>query len=240
MPTQTHFQLILDGRQIILSVIGLAALSRVWGSNAAVAAMVFIPVMLYIRNDYQNYLDLGPGGLPPNLVGYIAITAARLWALRDPFTAPEPEVGSKPSRGILPSQALPLRRGPKPRVAGIVPHRQIEQRGSPECFRALHDMMKKLSLRDPGRFTSGISFIERHGMALFARRPINAKFDGEVCHIHDADYSMHMALHPDDSREVLQKGWGQRHPLAWKWGFIRSPVPADFVLVYAPRGKSDQ
>jgi len=46
---------------------------------------------------------------------------------------------------------------------------------------------------------------------------------------------MHMNLHPDDIKEVLEKGWGQRHPMAWK-GWVRSPVPTTFTMIYAPRG----
>jgi len=52
-----------------------------------------------------------------------------------------------------------------------------------------------------------------------------------------------MNLHPEDIEEVLGKGWGERHPLAWEegrdkcGGWLRSPVPGTFVMVYAPRGK---
>lgn len=50
---------------------------------------------------------------------------------------------------------------------------------------------------------------------------------------------MHMNLHPDDIKEILQKGWGQRHPMAWSEpSWVRSPIPSTFVLVYAPRGKT--
>lgn len=62
-----------------------------------------------------------------------------------------------------------------------------------------------------------------------------------------------MNLHPDDIAEVLAKGWGQRHPMAWgkspqqyaKAGKgwlpasmrVRSPLPETFVLIYSPRGE---
>lgn len=49
---------------------------------------------------------------------------------------------------------------------------------------------------------------------------------------------MHMNLHPDDIKELLLKGWGQRHPMAYK-GFLRMPVPAEFVMVYAPRTRDE-
>ncbi|CRK22207.1 hypothetical protein BN1708_017932, partial [Verticillium longisporum] len=76
---------------------------------------------------------------------------------------------------------------------------------------------------------------EKHGLGLFARHPVNVTCNGEVCHVHDSDHSLHMTLHPDDIAEVLRKGWGQRHPLARKGWFGAMPVPEEFLMVYAPR-----
>jgi hypothetical protein len=45
---------------------------------------------------------------------------------------------------------------------------------------------------------------------------------------------MHMNLHPDDAKVVLEKGWGERHPLA-KGGWMKKYVPREFIMVYAPR-----
>jgi hypothetical protein len=83
------------------------------------------------------------------------------------------------------------------------------------------------------------SCFEKHGLGLFARHPVNKTCQGEIFHVHPSDHSMHMNLHPDDIKEVLEKGWGQRHPLARKgWWFLGAmPVPEDFVMIYAPRGE---
>lgn len=43
-----------------------------------------------------------------------------------------------------------------------------------------------------------------------------------------------MTLHPADAKIVLERGWGERHPLA-RGGWCRRFVPKEFVLVYAPR-----
>lgn len=73
-----------------------------------------------------------------------------------------------------------------------------------------------------------------------------------------------MSLHPSDVAEILDKGWGQRHPLAGRgpgvvigqlgkrlWGYARwlgwkrrggegrAIVPGGFVLVYAPRNEEE-
>jgi hypothetical protein len=109
--------------------------------------------------------------------------------------------------------------------------------------------MSRLSATQAARFGIATSCIEKHGFALFSRHPVNVCGNGEVCHLHNSDRSMHMNLHPDDIAEVLAKGWGQRHPMAWgkrnreatgrarAWMMPRSPLPETFVLIYAPRGE---
>jgi len=47
-----------------------------------------------------------------------------------------------------------------------------------------------------------------------------------------------MNLHPDDAKIVLQKGWGERHPLA-KGGWMAKYVPREFVMIYAPRNETE-
>lgn len=49
---------------------------------------------------------------------------------------------------------------------------------------------------------------------------------------------MHLNLHPDDAKIVLEKGWGERHPLA-KGGWMTQYVPRTFVMVYAPRDRGE-
>ncbi|ROW11609.1 hypothetical protein VMCG_01336 [Cytospora schulzeri] len=221
-----------------------------------------VPLLLLIRNDYQNFLRLGPGGTPPTLAGYARLAWFRLFIIRDPFSPPRPRknnnnktggaaVASRPAEGILPKQDLPYRPGPRPTVAGLAPQRQLDQHGAAAAFAALKEALSRLASRQPGRFGTATSCIEKHGFALFARHPVNVCGNGEVCHIHNSDRSMHMNLHPDDIAEVLAKGWGQRHPMAWgrggaggggagtSWMTPRSPLPETFVLVYAPRDESD-
>ena len=47
-----------------------------------------------------------------------------------------------------------------------------------------------------------------------------------------------MNLHPDDAKVVLEKGWGQRHPLA-RGGWLGRYVPREFIMVYAPRDSTE-
>lgn len=239
------------------------------------ASLALIPILLFIRNDYRNYLALGPGGTPSTFSGYCRISWFRLWAIRDPFSPPAPSMLDRrggrrgkgdgagslavPARGILVptsgvdssltsdsgnpgnsfrTSPLPYRPGPRPVVAGIAPQRQVDQRGTLPCYRALRSALERAAARHPSKLGTARSCLEKHGLGLFALHPVNVTCNGEICHVHDSDRSLHMNLHPDDIREVLLKGWGQRHPLAsdaW-WGPM--PVRKEFVMVYAPRGRS--
>ncbi|KAF3764807.1 hypothetical protein M406DRAFT_340336 [Cryphonectria parasitica EP155] len=214
------------------------------------SCILAVPLLFLIRNDYQNFLRLGPGGTPPTLAGYARLAWFRLFALRDPFSPPPRRVAatttiSRPAAGVLTPQNLPYRSGPRPTVAGLAPQRQLNQHGSPTTIASLRAALTRLAKLHPSRFGTATSCIEKHGFALFARHPVSEHVcgNGEVCHIHSSDRSMHMNLHPDDIAEVLAKGWAERHPLAFgahrKWWEPRSPLPETFVLVYSPRDESD-
>lgn len=84
----------------------------------------------------------------------------------------------------------------------------------------------------------GTSCFEKHGTGLFSLAPIVRTCRGEVCHLHPSDGSMHLCLHPADAKVVLERGWGERHPLA-QGGWMRRFVPKEFVMVYAPRSEED-
>ncbi|PWY89727.1 hypothetical protein BO70DRAFT_392941 [Aspergillus heteromorphus CBS 117.55] len=65
--------------------------------------------------------------------------------------------------------------------------------------------------------------------------------NGEVCHAHPSDGSLHLTLHPADVKLVIERGWAQRHPLtreSWWWCYMRT-VPTGFVMVYAPRNEAE-
>ena len=45
-------------------------------------------------------------------------------------------------------------------------------------------------------------------------------------------------MHPADANLMIEKGWGERHPLA-RGGWCRRFVPREFVLIYAPREEAE-
>ncbi|KAK6227185.1 hypothetical protein QIS74_00740 [Colletotrichum tabaci] len=238
---QEPISITLNGPAIFTLSMTLALIIHFLEPRIAECLLLFVPILLLVRNDYHNFLGLGPGGTPATFQGYIRIAWLRLWALRDPFTAPEPDPNRLPKRGILlqadglHSRLLPYRPGPRPQVAGIAPQRQLDQHGTVPHYHALRRTLERLAAGNPARFGTARSCLEKHGLGLFARHPVNVTCNGEVCHVHDSDHSLHMNLHPEDIREVLGKGWGQRHPLAWKGRLLRMPVPEEFIMVYAPR-----
>ncbi|KAI5466383.1 hypothetical protein BGZ63DRAFT_502327 [Mariannaea sp. PMI_226] len=234
---QEPISVTLDGPTLFLSALTLILLIHFLEPYHAQLLVSLVPIVLLVHNDYQNFLNLGPGGSSPTFRGYMIITWFRLWCLRDPFTAPKPDPSRVPTSGILSRHNLPYRTGPLPVVAGIAPQRQLDQHGSRHCYRALRRAMTGLANRYPEKFSAGTSCLEKHGLALFARHPLQTNCQGEIFHLHDSDHSMHMCLHPDDIKEVLAKGWGQRHPLSRKSPFVKTPVTPYFVMIYAPRGK---
>ncbi|KAL3420739.1 hypothetical protein PVAG01_07184 [Phlyctema vagabunda] len=233
-------QINLTGTALLGAIALLAAMNLLLQQFWACALVIVAPIPIIIYNDYINFISLGPGGTPPTLAGWLKITYLRFFALSNPY-APATFAGplNPPSGYYKGSSAwLPKRTGPRPTIAGIAPHRQIDQPGDAEMYQRLRWSIEDLATRRPDLVITDTSCFEKKGLALFAREPINATCRGEICHVHHSDRSLHMNLHPDDARLVLENGWGERHPLA-KGGWLRRYVPREFVMVYAPRNESE-
>ncbi|GIJ83861.1 hypothetical protein Asppvi_002692 [Aspergillus pseudoviridinutans] len=216
----------------------------------------------YIRKDYHAFLALGPGGIPSTPTGYARICILRLFTVRDPLCPPSIPPSLHPKRGQLPA-SLPVRPGPRPTVAGIAPHRQTTQRASKTMYATLSNRIHDLVNAHPGSLHAATSCFEKHSTGIFcvgAGGPAVSALaqslpsgqvhrltcDGEVCHSHPSDGSLHLMLHPADVRVVLEKGWGERHPLAWDdggdgwcWWWWAKSVPPGFVMIYAPRDERE-
>ncbi|KAI5866870.1 hypothetical protein GGS23DRAFT_552484 [Durotheca rogersii] len=231
---QDPLSVTLDG-SAIFAVSALLIVGTYLMQPPSVALTIgLITGLLFIQNDYQNYLKLGPGGTPATFSGYVRISWLKLWACRDPFHPLPADPDVQPTAGILHRKPLPCRGGLRPDVVGIAPQRQVNQPGSRECYLALRRTLELHGERNTSEVGVGTSCFEKHGLSLFARYPFNKTCQGEICHVHDSDYSMHLSLHPDDVKEVIEKGWGQRHPLTSQC-LLTMPVPKQFTMVYAPR-----
>ena len=179
-------QITLDGPSIALTIFGLIAAIQFFKPSVTCIIVTLLPLPWIIYNDFQNFLLLGPGGTPPTFAGYLRITYLRLFALPDPYTIGRPSHGIYPSVGLHKGSAtwLPFRQGLRPTVAGIAPHRQLDQPGCRNMDKTLRTTLNNLAKTHPDFFTVGQSCFEKKGLALFARRPINATCRGEICHVH--------------------------------------------------------
>lgn len=198
-----------------------------------------LPYLLHhIHADYRAFKSLGPGGTPQTPLGYLRIKLLSLFALRDPRTPAAIPPTLVPQAGQL--RSLAARAGPRPCVVGIAPHRQTTQRAPAGVFGALGAAMDALAADPARRLVTGTSCFEKHGPGLFSAAPAtrSANCAGEVCHAHPSDGSLHLTLHPADARLVIERGWGERHPLA-RGGWLSRFVPGGFVMVYAPRDERE-
>jgi hypothetical protein len=198
---------------------------------------VFTILFRTIARDYRAFVSLGPGGTPSNPAGYLRIKFLSLFALQDPYKPVPVPLHFKQQSGHLSSGTkLAARSGERPMVRGIAPHRQTNQKAPAEAFALLRTAIVELAAANASFLVQKTSCLEKHGPGLFVRVPLHCTphCNGEVCHAHPSDGSMHLTLHPADAAIVLAAGWGERHPLG-SGGWLRRFVPAGFIMVYAPR-----
>ncbi|KAI9779121.1 MAG: hypothetical protein M1816_003744 [Peltula sp. TS41687] len=214
--------------------------------NPILLLFLLLPALLtlshYIYKDYQFFLSLGAGGTPSTVRGWLWITFLRLFAHRDPYSPSTLRSHPAQPKGYFQTTqgTLPSRPGPRPTVAGIAPQRQLTQQGTQEIFSLLSAAILGVATANAETLTVDTSCFEKHSTGLFSRDPIQHSCDGEICHVHPSDGSLHLTLHPDDIRVLLLTGWGQRHPLArGEWLKRLTRIPPGFVMVYAPRDKGE-
>ena len=149
--------------------------------------------------DFRAFMALGPGGTPKTFPGYLRVSYLRLFTISDPFQPPPLAETVFPTNGYL--RQLPQRPGPRPTVAGIAPHRQLNQKCTPELHHVLRGGLHKLAAACPSLIRKGSSCFEKHGLALFlyactqSAPPGEAhpglshlnptcQDTGEICHLH--------------------------------------------------------
>jgi hypothetical protein len=230
----------LTGPNLVLAILAIIISIQIFHPSLTCTLIALSSISWIIHNDYENFVSLGPGGTPSTFQGYLRITCLRLFALNNPYKPAPCSEQINPKTGYCGGVSgwLPDRKGPRPKVAGIAPQRQIDQPGCPKMYQELRARLETTAKLKPDLVQKGSSCFEKHGLALFAQNPINITCQGEICHVHDSDRSMHLNLHPDDARVVLEKGWGERHPLS-RGGWMKAFVPSEFLMVYAPRDRTE-
>ena len=210
--------------------------------------------------DYRFFLSIGPGGVPANKTGYLRICLLQLIARskNNVLVPPKAPVDSRFRPYFKHLEALPQRNSPRPRTAGLVPHRQITQKGSNQDIFDLTTALREFVRKNPTTVQEGRSCFEKHSLGLFLTPSLadytlfNAKNNNnsnytkphvvrnptcgvppEIAHMHDSEGSLHLTLHPQDAAVVIKQGWGERHPLAGRW------LLDGFMLIYAPKGEEE-
>jgi len=238
-PTQHNvLQITLTGPALIGTIIVVIISVQLFHPSLTCTLIALALICWVIHNDYDNFLLLGPGGTPSTFLGYLKIAFLRMFALKNPYEPLSCSSDIYPKVGYLDSLSFPQRRGPRPQIAGIAPQRQINQRGCPVAYKALLEALESAATQNPEKLHTGISCFEKKGLSLFSKYPINTTCKGEIVHVHNSDRSMHINMHPDDAKLVIEKGWGERHPLA-RGGWFKQYVPREFMMIYAPRNRAE-
>ncbi len=129
---------------------------------------------------------------------------------------------------------LPTRAGDRPRTTNTNPHTQLTQQ--PEDLAHIEHLMSwAFTLGHIERKPSAISVPGAIAMCMEEEHTCdscNAFMIGtEFAHFHPhPDYSMHLGLPKESAEVIIEKGWGEWHPLI-KRGFL----PPNIIMMYAPR-----
>jgi hypothetical protein len=195
--------------------------------------------------EFQHWLALGEGGLPHTLEGFRTLQTLNR-KLRNPLDSSRIAglVGQQGDLATL--RNLPGRTGTRPTIAPFaIPHRQLDQHNGPAVREQQRAMFDEVVEQERLFVHYEKSYFEKHNDAVFLNDKeqgnatvVNATH-GEVGHMHPADGSMHFSLSPSDTKEVLEKGWGELHGLAGQVYGGNQALPATYTMVYSPRTESE-
>ncbi|KAL2433763.1 hypothetical protein ABEF94_010482 [Exophiala dermatitidis] len=207
-------------------------------------------ILGYLRLDIATFLNSKQGKYLLSRFERIHEQVLKIVSVSDPTTAPSTPSGIS-TRGYL--ETLPVRMGSRPSVSGISHPKQTTQvpcslkEGG--LLDRLRDIITAIPAMYPGTTYLGSSTFEAGGsVSLFARqRAFNeTRYHGEIVSADCAGGLVQLTLHPDDVRTVIEKGWGQRHPLSTRLALWLAmdeakagSTPQARVVVYAPRSPAE-
>ncbi len=186
--------------------------------------------------DYRDWVALGPGGIPHTLEGYREVK--RLGSMmKNPLDVSRiaGDIG-KPGdvKGL---SDLPRREGSKPGIAPFaVPHRQVNQHNDTITRNRQKQIFDDQVANKNNNLIYKMSYLERNSPGIFLKDSASGNqtvvpvSHAEIGHIHPTDGSMHIILSPSDTKEVIEKGWGELHGLAGD-----GPAFKTYMMIYSPR-----
>ena len=133
---------------------------------------------------------------------------------------------------------LPIREGTRPQTTPSNPHQQLNQQPVDTTY--IEELMQwAFTFNDITRRASAISVAGSIALWMnddHACTKCNAFMVGtEFAHFHPhPDYSMHLGLTKKDAELVIEKGWGEWHPM-----IKRGILPPNMIMLYAPRNKGE-
>jgi hypothetical protein len=131
---------------------------------------------------------------------------------------------------------LPTREGQRPKTGDHVPHLQLSDTSPPEFVVELMDWAVN-NLPDVREEPTRISVSSTR--ALWLDESVSVAHDDsfmppagsrEFAHVH-ADGSMHLCMSDDAVREIVEKSWGEPHPM--------KDEGVNEVLCYAPKNREE-
>ncbi|PTB44884.1 uncharacterized protein TrAFT101_000354 [Trichoderma asperellum] len=211
------------------------------------SAVAIVPLAALAMPSYRGYIDLGPGGLPHNVFGWLLQETLRPLSLssttdlgvfqKTGVSAPYEPHGN--TRFL--QEPLAQRRGDRPVIPNYVaPQRQATEKGDAALVTRMNNHLRDLSSHHPDKLAVKASGLEaKENPALFVIiNPLPKYLEngtkGEIVHVH-GEASSHMVLSLTDAKEALAKGWAELHPLSGVMG--RIPLP--YVMIYAPRDEEE-
>jgi shikimate kinase len=128
---------------------------------------------------------------------------------------------------------IPERTGKAPKVAGYVPHQQIDQHSNKEVFEALK--MRAAELPHVSLIKSRTTVDESIGLSIDPGVKLHPKAEREFTHLNvePGPGSFHVKLPTEILDYIVSRGWGIYHPMS---EVLRGrPGQIAVALVYAPR-----
>ncbi|KEF56018.1 uncharacterized protein A1O9_07598 [Exophiala aquamarina CBS 119918] len=214
-----------------------------------IGSSIITCLLRFIKFDIQSILSTKRGIAISSLAQNIYERWLYALSVSDPLSPPARSSSS--SRGYL--ETLPQRTGPRPSVGGTRNLKQTTQTVAgteKDLSNRLRTVITTINTTYPHTTYLGRSTFEEGNVTLFARHRVfdHTKYYGEILNADKFDGFMSTKLHPSDVRTVIEKGWGQRHPLSSRraaWFLCLAgqhqviPTPESRVVLYAPRSQED-
>lgn len=215
-----------------------------------VGSLILTGLLKLIGFDLAKLLSTKQGIAISNLSQRLSERLSHTLSVSDPLSPPT-RTSSFSSRGYL--ETLPQRSGPRPSIVGASSPRQTTQTANgteKDLVDRLRTVIANINTTYPHTTYLGRSTFEQGNITLFARHRVfdHTKYYGEIVRADNMDGFLSTTLHPSDVRTIIEKGWGQRHPMSSRrasW-LLRLqgqgqvyPTPAFRVVLYAPRNQED-